>query len=116
MAWPQMAGAAVAAHALLAALLLAAHPAAAMGGFGGGMGSTKEPKAPAVKEDLKYIKCQVCEKAVKLAMANVGDLRAKAAAKPGSKVGVVCRQAALGAQRAQGAPCKRGGAHGAAPS
>lgn len=57
-----------------------------MGSMGMGMGGKKmgEKKAAARKEDIQYIRCQVCETFVKQAIKTVKTLRE--AEKPGKKV------------------------------
>ncbi|KAF5831901.1 hypothetical protein DUNSADRAFT_12412 [Dunaliella salina] len=67
--------------AVLASLLVGA--TAQFGGMGG---KKEEPKAPAVMSDIPFIKCQVCEKMVKLAIAGTAQLKAKAEEKPGGKL------------------------------
>ena len=51
--------------------------------MGMGMGADK-PKAAAVKSDIKFIKCQVCEAVVKQATRRVKAMRSEL--KPGTKV------------------------------
>lgn len=68
--------------ALLAAALLLAAPVAAM--FPGMGGNKPPPKVPAVKADIPFIKCQVCEAIIKQAREVVKDLRA--GLKPKQKV------------------------------
>jgi hypothetical protein len=53
----------------------------------GGMPKPEQKKAPAVKEDIPYIRCQVCEAVVKQSIKLVKDLTAEL--KPGKKVSVL---------------------------
>jgi hypothetical protein len=74
------------APALAAVLLMLAAVAQAfdMDSMMAGMPKPEQKKAPAVKEDIPYIRCQVCEAVVKQSIKLVKDLRAEV--KPGKKV------------------------------
>ena len=61
-----------------------------------GMGGKQEPKAPATKSDIKFIKCQACEKLVKVAISATAKLREQAEAKPGNKVWSVFKRPGMG--------------------
>lgn len=66
--------------ASLLALVLAAALAIPAAAQFGGMPKKEEKKAPANKEDLKYIKCAVCEAVVKHAMKATKGMREAATA------------------------------------
>ena len=60
-------------------MLLLGFAATALAQFGGP--KRPKPKAPVIKEDLKYIRCQVCEAMAKEARNIVKDLTEIAGAK-----------------------------------
>jgi hypothetical protein len=89
---PRPCGVRLAAAAALLLLAAAGQQAAAQFGGGmppgmggmGGMGGGEPPKAMAVKSDIPFIRCQVCEALVKQAYRHTKAERA--ALKPGQKV------------------------------